>query len=307
MVRSPGCQVLKNAAKGWFKVIPDEDLDADEYDDAAEHWYYADGDGALYANEIKTINGRKYAFDEYGRMVDGLRLIEFDKEANGAISTKKIVAAYEDDDNAALMFDTEDNLDATIQKIMSEKDTDIYSFMYFGDADDGAVKTGKQKIDIDGDEIEFEFKKDGSKKGQGRNEVDKSDKVAYAMGKRYKADSDNKYEIVLELKYNTEDKKGTSLVSVTTEEYIQELMMQGGEDYKTVTTLKSNGDEEDLFYYGKDGQKLLTKWDDAEITNTYVVNTSGSLVKTKSKCTDGDDYVIKVKNFDIEEIYEELD
>ena len=83
--------------------------------------------------------------------------------------------------------------------------------------------------------------------------------------------------------------------------------MQGGEDYKTVTTLKSNGDEEDLFYYGKDGQKLLTKWDDAEITNTYVVNTSGSLVKTKSKCTDGDDYVIKVKNFDIEEIYEELD
>ena len=293
--------------KGWFKVIPDEDLDADEYDDAAEHWYYADGDGALYANEIKTINGRKYAFDEYGRMVDGLRLIEFDKEANGAISTKKIVAAYEDDDNAALMFDTEDNLDATIQKIMSEKDTDIYSFMYFGDADDGAVKTGKQKIDIDGDEIEFEFKKDGSKKGQGRNEVDKSDKVAYAMGKRYKADSDNKYEIVLELKYNTEDKKGTSLVSVTTEEYIQELMMQGGEDYKTVTTLKSNGDEEDLFYYGKDGQKLLTKWDDAEITNTYVVNTSGSLVKTKSKCTDGDDYVIKVKNFDIEEIYEELD
>ena len=225
--------------KGWFKVVPDEDLDADEYDDAAEHWYYADGDGALYANEIKTINGRKYAFDDYGRMVDGLRLVEFDKEANGAISTKKIVAAYEDDDNAALMFDTEDNLDATIQKIMSEDNDNIYSFMYFGDADDGAVKTGKVKIDIDGDEVEFEFKKDGSKKGQGRNEVDTSDKVIYAMGKRYKADSDNKYEIVLEL-------ANGSLVSVTTEEYVQELMMTEG--YKTYTSLKSNGEEEDLFY-----------------------------------------------------------
>ena len=284
--------------KGWFKVVPDEDLDADEYDDAAEHWYYADGDGALYANEIKTINGRKYAFDDYGRMVDGLRLVEFDKEANGAISTKKIVAAYEDDDNAALMFDTEDNLDATIQKIMSEDNDNIYSFMYFGDADDGAVKTGKVKIDIDGDEVEFEFKKDGSKKGQGRNEVDTSDKVIYAMGKRYKADSDNKYEIVLEL-------ANGSLVSVTTEEYVQELMMTEG--YKTYTSLKSNGEEEDLFYYGAEGQSLLKEWNDVEIEDTYVVNTSGSLVKTKSKCTDGDDYVIRVKNFKIEEIYEELD
>ena len=288
--------------KGWFKVIPDEDLDADEYDDAAEHWYYADGDGALYANEIKTINGRKYAFDEYGRMVDGLRLIEFDKEANGAISTKKIVAAYEDDDNAALMFDTEDNLDATIQKIMSEKDTDIYSFMYFGDADDGAVKTGKQKIDIDGDEIEFEFKKDGSKKGQGRNEVDKSDKVAYAMGKRYKADSDNKYEIVLELKKEEgKDVVSTGLVSMTVDEYIGLIAGDAVEK------------DDEKIYFEKDVTNALPttyelNGETMDIVNEYVVNTSGSLVKSKSKCTDGDDYIIKVTSpFNIEKIYEDLD
>ena len=186
---------------------------------------------------------------------------------------------------------------------MAEGDANIYSFMYFGDEDDGAVKTGKQKIDIDGDEIEFEFKKDGSKKGQGRNEVDTSDKVAYALGKRYKADSDNKYEIVLELKDS--DQGGTYLISVTTEEYVQNLM--GQEGYETYTSHKSNGDEENLYYYGAEGQKLLTTWNDDEIKNAYVVNTSGSLVKTKSKCTDGDDYVIRVRNFDIEEIYEELD
>ena len=288
--------------KGWFKVIPDEDLDADEYDDAAEHWYYADGDGALYANEIKTINGRKYAFDEYGRMVDGLRLIEFDKEANGAISTKKIVAAYEDDDNAALMFDTEDNLDATIQKIMSEKDTDIYSFMYFGDADDGAVKTGKQKIDIDGDEVEFEFKKDGSKKGQGRNEVDESDKVAYAMGKRYKADSDNKYEIVLELeKEEGKDVVSTGLVSMTVDEYIGLIAGDAVEK------------DDEKIYFEKDVTNALPttyelNGETMKIVNEYVVNTSGSLVKSKSKCTDGDDYIIKVTSpFNIEKIYEDLD
>ena len=50
--------------KGWFKVIPDEDLDAEKYDDAEEFWYFSDGSGNLYANVIKTISGKKYAFDE---------------------------------------------------------------------------------------------------------------------------------------------------------------------------------------------------------------------------------------------------
>ena len=295
--------------KGWFKVIPDEDLDPDEYDDAAEHWYYADGDGELYANVIKTINGRKYAFDNYGRMLDGLRLITFDTNENtGAVSTKEIIEALEDDDDANFLFDTEDNLDATIQKIMADDELSAtMSFMYFGDEDDGAVKTGKQKVDIDGDEIDFEFKKDGSKKGQGRNEIDTSDKVIYALGKRYKADSDNKYEIVLKL-------ENGSLVSVTTEEYVNAL---SGEGNGTYISKKSNGDEDNLYYYGKNGvvdedgekvvQKSLQSWNDVKVEKAYVVNTSGSLVKNKSKCKDGDDYVINVDDFDIEEIYEELD
>ena len=136
--------------KGWFKVVPDEDLDTDEYNDASEYWYYADGKGKLIANEIKTINGRKYAFDDYGRMMDGLRLVEFAKNTNGTYSTKEIVASYEDDDVAGLYFDTEDNLDATIAHLIKDEDENQYSFMYFGDENDGAMKTGKQTIVIDG-------------------------------------------------------------------------------------------------------------------------------------------------------------
>ena len=299
--------------KGWFKVIPDEDLDADEYDDAEEHWYYADGDGALYANEIKTINGRKYAFDDYGRMLDGLRLVTFDTEANGAISTKKIVEALEDDDSDDYLFDTEDNLDITIKKIMADGDAAKKAFMYFGDSDDGAIKTGKQVLYIDGDKVDFEFKKDGSKKGQGRNEVDTSDKVIYALGKKYKADSDNKYEIVLKL----ENEKGNdSLLAVSVEEYVQALAAEGN---TTHTTYKNdNTEEKDKYYFGKNGAKdavdgtvakqaELKEWDGEKVVDTYVVNTSGSLVKSKSKCKDGDDYIIEVKGFDIVSIYEELD
>ena len=293
--------------KGWFKVIPDEDLDSAEYDDAAEHWYYADGDGVLYANEIKTINGRKYAFDNFGRMLDGLRLIQFAEE-DGRVSTKEIAYSYGDDDNNDLLFDTEDNLDATIQKIMEEGDDDVYAFMYFGDEDDGAVKTGKQRIDIDGDEIEFEFKKDGSKKGQGRNEVDTSDKVAYAMGKRYKAGSDNKYEIVLELsKKDAEGKAtvGTSLVSLTVDDFVHEIVGNPVITYKDPETKE---DEDEMVYFEEDKYNALpTVYDGMTIEGIYVVNTSGSLVKSKSKCTDGDDYIIKVSGFDIEKIYEELD
>ena len=283
--------------KGWFKVIPDEDLDSEKYDDAEDYWYYADGNGELYANEIKTINGRKYAFNEYGRMLDGLMLVDFATTENSSgvevASTKDIVASYEDDD-ANYNFETEDDLDATIKKIVEEGDAGHMSFMYFGDADDGSVKTGKQSIDIDGDKIDFEFNKSGSKKGQGRNEVDKSDKVAYAMGKKYKADSDNKYEIILELKNGV-------LVSLTTEDYVNLI---SGEPY---ISKKTNGDEDNKYYLGHEGQTKPTVYDGQGIENTWVVNTSGSLVKTKSKCKDGDDYIIKVDNYVVKEIYEELD
>ena len=283
--------------KGWFKVIPDEDLDSEKYDDAEDYWYYADGNGELYANEIKTINGRKYAFNEYGRMLDGLMLVDFATTENSSgvevASTKDIVASYEDDD-ANYNFETEDDLDATIKKIVEEGDAGHMSFMYFGDADDGSVKTGKQAIDIDGDKIDFEFNKSGSKKGQGRNEVDKSDKVAYAMGKKYKADSDNKYEIILELKNGV-------LVSLTTEDYVNLI---SGEPY---ISKKTNGDEDNKYYLGHEGQTKPTVYDGQGIENTWVVNTSGSLVKTKSKCKDGDDYIIKVDNYIVKEIYEELD
>ena len=285
--------------KGWFKVIPDEDLDSEKYDDAEDYWYYADGNGKLYANEIKTINGRKYAFNEYGRMLDGLMLVKFDTTTNGngieIASTKDIVASYEDDD-ADYNFETEDDLDATIKKIIEQEEAGYMSFMYFGDADDGSVKTGKQSIDIDGDKIDFEFNKSGSKKGQGRNEVDKSDKVAYAMGKKYKADSDNKYEIILELENGV-------LVSLTTEDYVSLIT-----DAPVITHKNDDPekDEDKKYYFGK-GQGRPTEYEGKNIEKTLVVNTSGSLVKTKSKCKDGDDYIIKVDNYVVKEIYEELD
>ena len=284
--------------KGWFKVMPDYYLDQEKYDDAEEFWYYGDGKGQLYANEIKTINGKKYAFDEYGRMMDGLRLVYFAENGN-YISTSKIDMSWKDDDDDSLLFDTEDNLDATIKSVMEKDDAAQYAFMYFGDEDDGSLKTGKQTIDIDGDRIDFEFNKSGSKKGQGRNEVDDSDKVIYAMGKKFKADSDNKYEIVFELETG-------SLVSLSVQDYIAAANLGQHE------VLDSKGEEVEEIYYAKTADPkdcLITEYEDVKVIagSIRVVNASGTMVKTKSKAKDGDDYILKVNNRDIQKIYTEED
>ena len=76
--------------KGWFKVVPGYYLQEDKYNDGDDYWYYADGDGELYANEIKTIKGKKYAFDNYGRMIDGLVFLQMKKE-NNRVDSSEIV------------------------------------------------------------------------------------------------------------------------------------------------------------------------------------------------------------------------
>ena len=61
-------------------------------DDENERWYYADGDGNLYAGQIKKIKGKYYGFRPEGEaggnkaaaMLSGLVLMEVDP-ADGTI------------------------------------------------------------------------------------------------------------------------------------------------------------------------------------------------------------------------------
>ena len=50
-------------------------------------------------------------------------------------------------------------------------DAEYYCY-YFGDSEDGAMKTGRTTIEIDGDSFTFNFETSGSKKGQGTTGVD---------------------------------------------------------------------------------------------------------------------------------------
>ena len=88
-------------SRGWFKVVPAEYLNDEKYDDDESAWYYADGSGNLYAGEFRTISGKKYAFRNDGRMIDGLKFIWEDPNDDNLV-----VAAWDDD---YYPFDTEDD------------------------------------------------------------------------------------------------------------------------------------------------------------------------------------------------------
>ena len=258
-------------SKGWFKVVSAEYLNEGKYNDDEDAWYYADGSGNLYAGEFKTIKGKKYAFRTDGRMINGLKFIQ--KDTNGNITDVK---ADDDDD---YNFDTEDDF---IKNATGYYSANGYNCYYFGGSDDGAMKTNKTSITIDGDSFNFYFEKSGSNKGVGLT-GEKDDKY-YLAGMLVKAGSDEKYQVV---------KKETLSNG--------KVVYKKLDDAKAFLAQVANTDA----LAGKEGSTKITNGDvtkkaedmkEAYTVNTpsadyFLVNTSGSVVDKKSKSKDGDDYV----------------
>jgi glucan-binding YG repeat protein len=143
----------------WVKVVND---DQDEDDDPAEyHYYYMQSNGKAYKaptsgnTTFKTIDGKRYAFDDDGKMLYGWVNDNSERES---------------DDNGWE--------DATY---------------YLGSWDDGAMKTGWQKINVHDDSSDkdeddydywFNFKSNGKKR------VHTSESSTWKSGnKRYHFDS----------------------------------------------------------------------------------------------------------------------
>ena len=118
-------------------------------------------------------------------MIDGLKFIQMDSANNitGVIA----------DDHDTNPFDTEDDFNKN-----SIYWSDLgYRCYYFGGGDDGAMRTNKTTIDIDGDRFSFYFEKSGGHKGAGLT-GEKDDKF-YQSGKLITAGKDEKYQVVEKL------------------------------------------------------------------------------------------------------------
>ena len=271
-------------SRGWFKVVAAEYLNYNKYNDDEDAWYYADGSGNLYAGEFKTIKGKKYAFQNDGRMVSGLKFIKDD--LNGGL---EVVG----DDNDAHPFDDEERFDDNSLYFVANG----YDCYYFGGGDDGAMRTNKTSVEIDGDNYNFYFEKSGGHKGAGKT-GEKDDKY-YQAGKLVRAGSDEKYQVVQYVD-NTNDPSVTEADDkikgyVKMDEVIDVRDAVRAKGYnletdadKAIAALDINKKAEDLqevvAFVANDGTVGLDK------NEFFLVNTSGKMIDSKSKNKDGNDY-----------------
>ena len=258
-------------SKGWFKVVSAEYLNDDKYNDDEDSWYYADGSGNLYAGEFETIKGKKYAFRNDGRMIDGLKFINPDD----------LTKVYADDDSDH-PFDTEDDfIDSALWYAANG-----YNCYYFGDGNDGAMKTNKTNITIDGDNFNFYFEKSGSSKGAGVN-GEKDDKY-YLGGMLLKAGSDDKYQAIEYVEKTGEEKGWKKLADA--QAVIKKFDLTSDtskieEAKKAASSFNKKADDLKELY-------ILPE----ENNNLKLINTSGKVIDKKGKSKDGNDYVYVTDN-----------
>jgi glucan-binding YG repeat protein len=260
--------------KGWFQVVPDSYLDDGDYNDDSENWYYGDKDGKLIANELKTINGKKYAFDEKGVMLDGFRFIQLASDNKTIVSIQKKDTGNKPEtklvdgiDASDFKFDTLDGF----KKHASSWEKSGYKLYYFGSGDDGSMKTGKQSIAIDGDNASFLFNKSGSFKGSGKTGIDS--KKYYQSGMLMAAEKEDKYAVV---KMNMKGTDVSYVTLLTTDEFINELAVTS-----KVTDSNKYSEDFDL------KSAIATK--KTKGVEYRLVNASGSVQKSKTKVKDGND------------------
>lgn len=166
-VNGDGAQ-RKNA---WIWAIPDEDWINDDYNDDEYSWFYAGKDGKLTANQVKKINGKKYAFDTEGRMQTGFVVTENDKSVSGQYDHDKF------------------SKDEWIEK-------DLQNIKYFSSDEekDGAMKTGYQNIELSDDTYQFYFQKNGEAKTQYDSKIKKFTIAGLVL--KPSNDDDNNYAAV---------------------------------------------------------------------------------------------------------------
>ena len=273
-------------SKGWFKVVPAEFLNEDKYNDDEDFWYYADGSGNLYAGEFKTIKGKKYAFRNDGRMLNGLKFIKEDAD-------NQSLSVYADDDDT-WNFDNEDDF---LDHAAEFYEPEGYKCFYFGDGDDGAMRTNKTNVEIDGENNNFYFEKSGGNKGAGV--TGEEDDKLYQSGMLLKADSDDKYIVVEKTthvnadgkaEYSTYRKLDDAKEFMNAEGVVVKDELDGKNGNEAVNIGNGNTKKaEDLSeaYSITYKTEANSKGDKKEY---ILVNTSGKIVDGKGKNKDGSDY-----------------
>lgn len=125
----------------WFQAVPSEDQDATDYHNDTLRWFYANKSGVTYKDSIKSIAGKRYLFDENGIMRNGFVVVNDGKYVRS-------LGGYDENGH-------EDSM-PSVSDITSVNDGVV---MFFDGS--GARKTGRFKMELDGDDVYLKFKTNG--------------------------------------------------------------------------------------------------------------------------------------------------
>lgn len=134
----------------WAWTVPEEKWLAQDYDNDDYSWWYFDNSGNPVNNKIRKINGRKYAFDKYGRMITGIIKVDA-----GEVT---FIDGNDREDTAHL-----DELSRTEYINLAKSLPDTAEIYYFNDDAyrDGSMRTGYQNINLEDDTYQFYFGRNG--------------------------------------------------------------------------------------------------------------------------------------------------
>lgn len=277
--------------KGWFRARPSRYLMESKHLEDETYMYYADGNGRLYANEIRTIDGEKYAFDNYGRQIRGLVCLTMEDETT---SSKFELAWYQDKEgrefssidefNDLIDYERYNSKGSLVESYQHEFDSRKMRFYYFNGLN-GKMLTGSHKIVLGEDEAEFAFEDSGRLKGSGL--FGKKDGKLYRAGMLLKPDELQKYAIVRvetkEQMVGTSMERFETLEKVDVRDFIEEVCNSG-------------------IYDEKKDETVWTVRYEPENVEFYLVGQNGKIVKNKKSATDDDGYQFYVKNNKIKSI-----
>lgn len=177
----------------WVWAIPDEDWHKAEFDDDAYHWFYFGKDGKMANAEVKKVNGKKYAFNEYGEMMKGFVFVD---------NNNKVTGKTDDADKLK-------RTDFFNAKLAGA--ADLYFFSN-DDEKDGAMKKGYQKIELDDGTYQFYF---DAKDGKASNGYVSKIKKFVANGLVMQPTNDDDYNYMGVAFANMKDDKKDDYKNVT--------------------------------------------------------------------------------------------
>ncbi len=278
--------------KGWFSARPSRYLMESKHLEDSTYMYYADGEGHLYANEIRTIDGEKYAFDNYGRQIRGLVCLEMEEEDS---SSRFLNVWYQDkkdrefssidEFNDLIAYERNNSKGSLVENYESDFDSRKRRFYYFG-GKDGQMLTGTHEITLtSGEKVEFCFANSGRLKGSGL--FGKKDDKLYKAGMLLKPAEGQKYAVV-----RVEDVTKTV---ADEERTFQTLNVMEVSDF--IDEICNSG------IYDEDrDERVWTVRGELPNVTYYLIGQNGKIVKNKKRATDGEGYQFCVKNGKIQTI-----